>query len=282
MKLRSFESTPNIRRAVAARKMSNSRETEIIDPDRHGSPREYYESRYSDAWRREDDSAGGRFTKMWYHAFVDYVLPSLDPGPGQRVLEVGAGYGYIAPAIRNAGSEYYGVELAFAGCQQVLQMDGCHAIQADGCHLPLTDGSFDVVVCFETLEHVPDREMLMAECFRACKTGGRVVFSCPNYCNLFLPFKLLADLGVPQFVRYMVRQPIDRTMTAFGLRALMKSRGSILGQRAVRLAPPLFERFESRNAWRKLNDAIFVLEGRWGDRAPLNFLGLHTICVAAR
>ena len=247
------------------------------------SPRQFYESRYSGSWQRpERDAVGARFTKMWYRAFVDYVLPSLKIGRTHRVLEVGAGYGYIAPFIGNAGAEYFGVDFAFSGCQQLSQLGGGRAIQADGCHLPLMDASFDVVLCFETLEHVPDREMLMAECFRVCRAGGQVVFSCPNYCNLFLPLKLLADAGVPWCVRYMIRQPIDRTTTAFQLRALMKRYGEVLLQRAVRLAPPLFEKLESRGAYRRVNDAIFAMESRWGDRAPLNFLGLHTICVAAK
>ena len=52
---------------------------------------------------------------------------------------------------------------------------------ADAADLPFEDGSFDTVVSFETLEHVPDPEAVLREFHRVC--GRNIIFSVPN-CEL--------------------------------------------------------------------------------------------------
>ena len=46
--------------------------------------------------------------------------------------------------------------------------------------MPLADASFDVVVSFETLEHIPAQEEFLAEVARVLKPEGVLVLSCPN------------------------------------------------------------------------------------------------------
>jgi SAM-dependent methyltransferase len=43
--------------------------------------------------------------------------------------------------------------------------------------IPVEDGSFDVVLCLQVLEHVPDPAAAVRELRRAVKTGGRVLLS---------------------------------------------------------------------------------------------------------
>jgi SAM-dependent methyltransferase len=134
----------------------------------------------------------------------------------------------------------------------------------------------------EVMEHLADPDPLLDECFRVVRPAGQLVFSCPNYCNFFLGVKLLSDLGIPFFSRYIGRQFIDRTTTSFELRRRLAKRGQILTQRAIRLHPPLFEQVDYRvrpgARLHRINDWIFQLEGRWGEQPPLSFLGLHTMC----
>jgi hypothetical protein len=82
----------------------------------------------------------------------------------------------------------------------------------------------------------------------------------------------------------MRHQIIDRTTTAFGLRSVLARHGRVLLQRGVRLHPPLFEQLDYRlspdNPALRINDLIFWLERRWGDRPPWNYMGLHTLILA--
>jgi ubiquinone/menaquinone biosynthesis C-methylase UbiE len=52
---------------------------------------------------------------------------------------------------------------------------------ADAAVLPFEDASFDTVVSFETLEHVPDPEAVLSEFHRICRKN--IIFSVPN-CEL--------------------------------------------------------------------------------------------------
>lgn len=61
--------------------------------------------------------------------------------------------------------------------------DGIHrpnAVQYDGRTLPIADGSVDVVVSFEVLEHVEDDHRALQEIHRVLKPGGHVAISVPN------------------------------------------------------------------------------------------------------
>lgn len=46
--------------------------------------------------------------------------------------------------------------------------------------LPFQDGEFDAVLCFETVEHMPEPDKFMKELARVVKTGGEVILTTPN------------------------------------------------------------------------------------------------------
>jgi ubiquinone/menaquinone biosynthesis C-methylase UbiE len=50
----------------------------------------------------------------------------------------------------------------------------------DGLNLPFVDNSFDVVVCSQVYEHVPDQQRLMGEIWRVLSEGGVCYFSATN------------------------------------------------------------------------------------------------------
>lgn len=96
-----------------------------------------------------------------------------------QVLEIGPGYGvttrWLAP---RAGSlTALEVDPAMAadlrdGLGRELGVDVRHG---DGAALPFPDGSFDTVVCFTMLHHVPtpaEQDRLFAEATRVLRPGG--------------------------------------------------------------------------------------------------------------
>jgi len=52
-------------------------------------------------------------------------------------------------------------------------------VQADAFHLPFATGSFDVVICAELLEHVPDPLPVLREIFRVLAPHGRAILTVP-------------------------------------------------------------------------------------------------------
>ena len=50
--------------------------------------------------------------------------------------------------------------------------------------LPFADASFDVVLCTQVIEHVPEPRAVLAECARVLRTGGTLIVSAPQYWEL--------------------------------------------------------------------------------------------------
>jgi len=80
-----------------------------------------------------------------------------------RVLDAGGGAGARIPV---AGP--YGVHLEVLDINPDLaRVAG--GVAGDVCSMPFNDGEFDVVFCFDVLEHLPDSEKALAEMLRVSK-----------------------------------------------------------------------------------------------------------------
>ena len=53
--------------------------------------------------------------------------------------------------------------------------------RADATKLPFKDNSFDVVICSEVLEHIPENRAAIAELVRVLKKGKKLVVSVPRF-----------------------------------------------------------------------------------------------------
>jgi ubiquinone/menaquinone biosynthesis C-methylase UbiE len=58
--------------------------------------------------------------------------------------------------------------------------EGCQFEECDAANLCVPDGSMDVVVSFETIEHLKDQLKFLSECNRVLRPGGVLVCSTPN------------------------------------------------------------------------------------------------------
>lgn len=93
------------------------------------------------------------------------VLAAVRPLTGRRVLDVGAGDGRLARALRGAGAHVVAVD-------PDPDMAGLAVGLPD---LPFQDGAFDVVVACFVLNHVDDPRAAAAELARVTAPEGRVV-----------------------------------------------------------------------------------------------------------
>ncbi len=94
---------------------------------------------------------------------------------GARILDVGDVDGLMLKAL---GREGIGFNLSAAAVERI-RANGVEARLGDGHRMPFDDASFDVVLCFETLEHVESPVALLDELARVCAPGGRVYVSVP-------------------------------------------------------------------------------------------------------
>ena len=93
-----------------------------------------------------------RFT-FWEHVYR-YAFASRFVA-GKRVLDIACGEGYGAAALQKAGASHViGVDVSGDACVHALKRYGLDARPGSGEQIPLADDSVDVVVSFETIEHV--------------------------------------------------------------------------------------------------------------------------------
>jgi 2-polyprenyl-3-methyl-5-hydroxy-6-metoxy-1,4-benzoquinol methylase len=101
----------------------------------------------------------------------------------RRVLDAGCGIGYGTNLLARAGaSAATGVDVAEAVIEAAIPgaAPGVSFIAGDLSALPFDDASFDVVVCFEVIEHVESPEEAIAELTRVLAPEGVLLVSSPN------------------------------------------------------------------------------------------------------
>jgi ubiquinone/menaquinone biosynthesis C-methylase UbiE len=143
--------------------------------------------------------------------------------PGERVLDLGCGAGRFVAALREAGAEPVGIELAEAALERArVNAPGADLRRvADDGSLPLEHASVDLVWCSEVLEHVPDTVALLTEARRVLEPGGRLLVTVPDHGRLRRT--LIALLGyeahydpLGQHVRFYTRRSLSRALRATG------------------------------------------------------------------
>jgi len=103
---------------------------------------------------------------------------------GARVLDAACGNGYGTAMLRAAGAvDVFGIDLsadAIAFAQGHYSAGNVRFLRADLEILPFRDGSFDLVTCFETIEHVRRPEDAVRELLRVLTPAGGLLVSSPN------------------------------------------------------------------------------------------------------
>jgi len=103
----------------------------------------------------------------------------LAPGPGQKILDVGAGWGAVADMVRaNGDSEVHAVD---PDRKRVERMREAFPLvlscRADSEHLPYRDSLFDKLYSTMAFHHFPDRRKSLEEFARVLRPGGTLLIA---------------------------------------------------------------------------------------------------------
>lgn len=103
---------------------------------------------------------------------------------GKRVLDLASGEGYGSAILGKVASEVIGVDNDHASVEHARVTYGGDNVRfIEGSMIDpdlFTDQSFDVVVCFEALEHTDDHELLLRVIVGALRPDGLVFISTPD------------------------------------------------------------------------------------------------------
>ena len=99
---------------------------------------------------------------------------------GKRVLDVACGAGYGADLLAETAHSVIGGDIS----PETIKYCKSHYTKPvfsifDICEIPYPGSSFDVVVSFETIEHITDGEKFLSEIIRVLDSCGTLLISCP-------------------------------------------------------------------------------------------------------
>lgn len=159
----------------------------------------------------------------------DRDLASPRPFDGLRLLDIGCGGGLLCEPMARLGAQVVGADPA-AGNIPVARL---HAEQAGLAidyrvttaeDLAAAGEQFDVVLCMEVLEHVPDPATFLAACGQLLRPGGLLLASTLNRTARSFG---LAIVGAEHVMRWLPRGTHDwrKFITPDELEALLRGAG---------------------------------------------------------
>lgn len=120
--------------------------------------------------------------KMWRSPVNDAVIDIVDPQPGERVIDIGAGMGPGTMRAAAAGAHVVAVEPTpfmrrALQARRLFSRRRTNVEVVDGAaeDMPVDDRSIDAIWAVNTMHHWIDVERGVAEIARVLKPGGRVV-----------------------------------------------------------------------------------------------------------
>jgi 2-polyprenyl-3-methyl-5-hydroxy-6-metoxy-1,4-benzoquinol methylase len=169
-----------------------------------------------------------------YRAELRVIEEQMAIDPAWQVLDVGTGRGRFALHFAARGCRVLGVdvnpemiELARASARRAGLEDRFEVRAGDAGDLrAYPDGHFDVVLCMELFDHLPNLDRALEQVHRVLRPGGRLVFT-------YVPSESLYGMlgNTYRAVRRRVRRgdpAISRTYSFAEVRARLDDRGFAL------------------------------------------------------
>lgn len=162
---------------------------------------------------------------------------TLGVKPGDRVLDLGCGFGRHAFEALRRGARVLACDMSLAELKDVTGMFAAIAaeeghtlppeawggtVQGDATKLPFPDDCFDRIIASEVLEHIPDDEAAFAELARVLRPGGTLAVTVPAWLAERVCWALSEEYHAPfvpgGHVRIYTERELRAKLRAVGLR----------------------------------------------------------------
>ena len=154
-------------------------------------------------------------TRRWLHVSRrEQIMQALrEAAPLGRALEVGPGSGVYLPLLSELAQAVVASDIEEAFLARARELAAARpnieVVLDDIVASRLPDASFDLVLCSEVIEHIPDPAGALASMHRILRPGGKLLLSTPHR---FSPLELAGRVaflpGIVDVVRRIYREPI--------------------------------------------------------------------------
>jgi 2-polyprenyl-3-methyl-5-hydroxy-6-metoxy-1,4-benzoquinol methylase len=214
----------------------------------------------------------GDFQRRRVECTLELVREAAQQIPGvARVLDLGCGQGHITSRIREAlpQAEIAGLDYSISAISYAnKKFPGIDFIVADAYQCPYRQSYFDIVICNNLWEHVPDPLFLLSKIARVMKPHGFLTISTPsryrwgNLVNVLRgkPIQFMSEHHVTE---YSVGQVIEQLKYGGFEVIRCSSRPFNSGHLKFEIAKRLFSVFASvTGSHHQLESTVFYLAQR--------------------
>jgi SAM-dependent methyltransferase len=165
--------------------------------------------------------SGGASSKPIYEMVAGAVRAIGGKHP--TVVDCGCGTGGMLPYLGGHCGKYIGIDVVlhpgFPADAEFLALD------ASTGAIPLPDGSADLAIAVETIEHVENPRAFMRELFRIVKSGGWLIVTTPNQMSALSLMSLVlkgrfaafSDRDYPAHISALLETDLRRIAGELGL-----------------------------------------------------------------
>ena len=133
------------------------------------------------------DFTGERFTpecvrEIWYEHYHRYAF-AKNLVKDKKVLDAACGEGYGSALLSKYSKAVTGIDIdkgTIEHAKERYKKKGLSFVVGSCVKLPFEDDSFDMVISFETLEHLEQQEEMLSEFNRVLKNDGTLIISTPD------------------------------------------------------------------------------------------------------
>ena len=215
-----------------------------------------YDSLYSEAFMVP---AAGHLPSRYL-----WLTGLLHSQPGQRLLDVSCGNGYLLQAAARRGLEITGVDISSKALDHARRRaPHARVVCADAERLPFADASFDRVTNIGSLEHYAHPERGVAEMARILKPDGLALVLLPNAYGLLGNISHVWRHGDV----FVDDQPLQRYATRAAWTRLLEGNGLtvVSTRRYERELPRTWS-----DLWRYLRRPLSLMRALASPLVPLN------------
>lgn len=130
--------------------------------------------------------------RYWQRKRYDIIVEAV--GNAKEILDVGSGSSMIMEALPHAISLDIRLNILRFKADSIRPL-----IQGSVFSLPFEDEQFDCLIFSQVIEHLPKDDMILDECVRVLKPGGKLIFGTPDYGSWQWPmFEWAYDIVHPE------------------------------------------------------------------------------------
>jgi SAM-dependent methyltransferase len=219
--------------------------------------------------------------------FNQWMYDTIKPFCTGNILEIGSGIGNISQyflndnfeiSLSDLNNDYFRIlEQKFSGFGNLKGLFTLDFAEKElEQKYPHLIGKFDTVFALNVLEHVPDHEQSIRNCYKLLKAGGKLVILVPAFQSLYNKF----DVGLEHQRRYTPKT-LKKVMSIQGFEIVHTQFFNVMGILGWYVSGKLMGKNSIPGGQMKLYDQLVPL---WKivDWIFGRFLGLSVICVAQK